>query len=250
MRACFSASFSRARSPGNGALTSLQSRPANLLPLHATSPATLRSTRTAEIDTQHLDEHLLPAMPPKRRSQVSRTSSSGQQSTLSFHGKHNKVTKPSAAQQTKAAKKEQALSKDVVDIETPIDDETTTADEAIQQQTKQEAATVDAAPDPLDSQGTVTSREVVLGGRAQQSDAGALGGKGSGWVGDEEEQARKVSDTQIKRYWRQKEQQRLAPRVHQEDLSVYEKVLREWDMSNQYGVSIDLRITVPLAQAR
>lgn len=175
-------------------------------------------------------------MPPKRRSEVSRTSSTGQQSTLSFHGKQNKVTKPSSAQQIKTAKKEQALAKGVVDIEEPADKEATTADEAIKQQTQDEAATLHTVPDPLESQGEVESTEDILGGRAPQSDVGAVGGKGSGWVADEEEQARKVSDTQIKRYWRQKEQERLAPRIHQDDLGVYEKVLREWDMSNQYGV--------------
>ena len=30
----------------------------------------------------------------------------------------------------------------------------------------------------------------------------------------------------------------MAPRVHQKDLSMYEKILREFDMSGQYGVSI------------
>lgn len=177
-------------------------------------------------------------MPPKRRSQVSRTSSTGQQSTLSFHGKQNRVTKPSSTQQAKSAKKEQSLVKDVVDIETHRDeDEDNTADAAIKQQAEQEAPALDAAPDPLDSKGYAASTEDVLGGRAPQSEMGAIGGKGSGWVDDEENQARKITDTQIKRYWRQKEQERLAPRVHQEDLGVYEKVLREWDMSNQYGVS-------------
>lgn len=180
----------------------------------------------------------LSAMPPKRRSQVSRTSSTGQQSTLSFHGKQNKVTKPATAQQTKSAKKAKVLVDDVVDIETQPEADQTTADEAIQQQAEQPATTVDAAPDPLDIKDEATTTEDILGGRAQQSDVGALGGKGSGWVADEEERARKITDTRIKQYWRQKEQERLAPRVHQQDLTVYEKVLREWDMSNQYGVSL------------
>lgn len=179
-------------------------------------------------------------MPPKRRSQVSRASSTGQQSTLSFHGKHNKVTKPATAQQIKSEKKAEALEKEVVDIETHTDEDETTADKAIAQQTKQEAATLDTVPDPFDSKNGATTTEDVLGGRAPQSNLGALGGKGSGWAADEEQQARKISDTQIKRYWRQKEQERMAPRVHQQDLTVYEKVLREWDMSNQYGVSVDL----------
>jgi len=114
-------------------------------------------------------------------------------------------------------------------------DEPTTAEVSIEQQAEAEAETLE---DPLKADGTAVKTEDVLGGRAQQSEVGALGGKGSGWVDDEEQQARKISDAQIKRYWRAKEQERLAPRVHQEDLTVYEKVLREWDMSGQYGVSL------------
>jgi DNA polymerase delta subunit 4 len=56
----------------------------------------------------------------------------------------------------------------------------------------------------------------------------------------EEEKASKVTAAQIKRYWRDREAERRAPRVHQEDLSVEEKVLRLWDMSSQYGVSSPL----------
>jgi len=53
----------------------------------------------------------------------------------------------------------------------------------------------------------------------------------------EEERASKVTDAQIKRYWRDREAERSAPRVHQGGLTVEEKVLRYWDMSSQYGVS-------------
>jgi DNA polymerase delta subunit 4 len=53
----------------------------------------------------------------------------------------------------------------------------------------------------------------------------------------EELKAEKVTDAQIKNYWREREAERKAPRVHQEGLSVEEKVLRLFDMSSQYGVS-------------
>lgn len=53
----------------------------------------------------------------------------------------------------------------------------------------------------------------------------------------EEQQALAVSDTAIRRYWRDREAERLAKRVHQEGLSVGEKVLRLWDVSSMYGVS-------------
>jgi DNA polymerase delta subunit 4 len=67
---------------------------------------------------------------------------------------------------------------------------------------------------------------------------GAVGGPvGSGWVGDEETRARKITETQIKKFWREKENDRLVPRVHQEDLGVHERVLRLWDISGEYGVS-------------
>lgn len=53
---------------------------------------------------------------------------------------------------------------------------------------------------------------------------------------EEEVRAEKVTDAQIRKYWRGREAERKAPRVHQEGLSVEEKVLRLFDMSSQYGV--------------
>ncbi|TVY32493.1 DNA polymerase delta subunit [Lachnellula subtilissima] len=59
----------------------------------------------------------------------------------------------------------------------------------------------------------------------------------------EEEKARKVSDAQVRRYWKEREAERRAPRVHQGDLGVEEKVLRLWDMSSQYGPAIGIART-------
>ncbi|KAN0119835.1 DNA polymerase delta, subunit 4 domain containing protein [Hyaloscypha variabilis] len=56
----------------------------------------------------------------------------------------------------------------------------------------------------------------------------------------EEERARKVTDAQIKRYWREREAERKAPRVHQEDVSLEEKILRLFDMSSQFGPCIGI----------
>ncbi len=52
-----------------------------------------------------------------------------------------------------------------------------------------------------------------------------------------EVKADKMSDAQIGKYWKSIEAERLAPRVHQEGLSLNEKVLRYFDVSSQYGVS-------------
>ena len=52
----------------------------------------------------------------------------------------------------------------------------------------------------------------------------------------EEIKAEKITPAQIKKYWREREAERRAPRVHQQELSVEEKILRLFDMSSQYGV--------------
>ncbi|KAI6837990.1 hypothetical protein KC340_g11966 [Hortaea werneckii] len=182
-------------------------------------------------------------MAPKRKSAAARTSSrqSSQQSTLSFHGKNNRVTKPSTSQEIKAEKKDPALLESLVRADEKAEP-SPVQDEVSQDATEHEAQPKEpeALDDPLKQSDEPTKTEDVLGGRAPQSDTGALGGKGSGWVSDEEQQARKISDTQIKRYWRAKEQERLAPRLHQEDMSVHERILREWDMSGQYGPCIGI----------
>ncbi|KAL8335371.1 hypothetical protein RB598_009527 [Gaeumannomyces tritici] len=53
-------------------------------------------------------------------------------------------------------------------------------------------------------------------------------------------EAEQVSDAQVRRYWRSLESRRLAPRVHQGDLDVDEKVLRYFDVSSQYGPCIGI----------
>jgi len=195
-------------------------------------------TASSLIATLQIDHHskYIAGMPPKRRSTGRNATTTRQQSTLSFHGKANKVTKPGQSLLGKSGKtkkdpialEDEISTTDVKDEAQPDLEEPTTAEKVIQQQTATEA---DALHDRS------TKVEDVLGGRAEPSTVGATGGKGSGWVGDEEEKARKVSDAQIKRYWQDKESQRLVPRVHQEDLGLHEKILREWDMSGQYGVS-------------
>jgi len=183
-------------------------------------------------------------MPPKRKSSGPRAvptrTPSNPQSTLSFHGKQNKVTKPGVAPATKQTKKDPAGLEDIARSEikteaTPDPEEPTTAETAITQQADDEARTL-ALPPAQHHTGADTHE--TLGGRAEESVVGATGGKGgAGWLADEEARARSVTESQIKLYWRQKESLRLAPRVHQEGMTVYEKVLREWDMSGQFGVS-------------
>ncbi|CAG9944255.1 unnamed protein product [Clonostachys rosea f. rosea IK726] len=55
--------------------------------------------------------------------------------------------------------------------------------------------------------------------------------------------AEKITKKQIETYWKGIEAKRIAPRVHQKDLSTNEKVLRYFDVSSQYGpcIGIDRR---------
>jgi len=49
-----------------------------------------------------------------------------------------------------------------------------------------------------------------------------------------------LTDAEIRRYWEKEEEKRRAPRVHQEGLSVNEKILRHFDLSSQYGPCIGI----------
>ncbi|EMD69822.1 hypothetical protein GGP41_000008 [Bipolaris sorokiniana] len=137
-------------------------------------------------------------MPPKGR--TPRAATKSQQSTLAFHGSTNKVTKsgikPQAAKKSNVEKKLKDATPELLET---WGAELTTTEVAIIEQTEQE----------------------VEGQRVEST--------------PEEEQARRISGAVIKRYWAEKEKQRRAARVHQEGLSVHDKVLREFDMSAHYG---------------
>ncbi|CAM1504013.1 Fc.00g016040.m01.CDS01 [Cosmosporella sp. VM-42] len=57
---------------------------------------------------------------------------------------------------------------------------------------------------------------------------------------DAELRAEKITEVQISKYWKSLENQRKAPRVHQQGLSLSEKVLRYFDVSSQYGPCIGI----------
>ncbi|KAL1645160.1 putative dna polymerase delta subunit 4 [Diplodia seriata] len=145
-------------------------------------------------------------MPPKRRASGPQT----RQATLAFHGASNRVTKPRGSPTGKA----KATNKSKQD---PILSESIT-------ETNLKA---EADPEPTEP----TTSELAI---AQQSQKEAAKAK----VSPEEKEASRITETQIKKYWKEKERARKAPRVHQQDVSLHEKVLREFDTSGQYGPCI------------
>ncbi|KAI9768530.1 MAG: hypothetical protein M1839_004019 [Geoglossum umbratile] len=118
-------------------------------------------------------------------------------------GSHSKITKPSVPTQTK--KKDPALIEAITRTPTPECVPTTKVDEVVLEQPKEEVAKLPKAK--------------------------------------EEEDAAKLSNAQLKRYWKAVEDERKAPRVHQQDLSLHEKILRHFDISSQYGPCIGIART-------
>ena len=174
-------------------------------------------------------------MAPKRRTSTPSTATQSQraQSTISFHKQGpNRITKPGAQRDAKSKKDASLLDTSRPNATDATLEQPTTADIAIAEQA---ASTIDelnssgdgeiSVEQPLEAD-SVTSKPIAPSAKPE-----------SAWDSPEGSKARKITDTQIKKYWLAKEQERKAPRVHQEGLTIREKLLREWDMSGQYGVS-------------
>ncbi|KFZ11221.1 hypothetical protein V502_07673 [Pseudogymnoascus sp. VKM F-4520 (FW-2644)] len=130
----------------------------------------------------------------------------GAQSTLSFNGAATRITKntgPAGKDLKKAEPAKTAPKTDVIDLDHAAD-----------------AEVQEAKPAPA---------QVQLPAPASASA-----------LTPEEEAADKVPHSQVLKYWRAKEAERLAPRIHQEGLSTEEKILRYFDMSSQYGPCVGI----------
>ncbi|KAF2708885.1 hypothetical protein K504DRAFT_433514 [Pleomassaria siparia CBS 279.74] len=139
-------------------------------------------------------------MPPKRR--TSGIAPKTQQSTLAFHGAANRVTKGGA--RTTDVKKNIPSAPAATNVKPQAEelaDEAgpTTVEAGIIEQVEQEVAVQKIAPTP------------------------------------EEDAARKTTDAKIKKYWGATGGKSEKMRVHRKDLSMHEKILRQFDMSGQYG---------------
>ncbi|KAF2645379.1 hypothetical protein P280DRAFT_417041 [Massarina eburnea CBS 473.64] len=124
------------------------------------------------------------------------------QSTLAFHGASNKVTKSGTRS---------ASAKNISD----------------------EASEKNAKPD---------SKEVVVIEETEEptmAEAAIIEQIEQAQSTPEEDEARKITAKKIQAYWRI-ESQSLAPRAHQKDLSLEQKILRKFDTSGHYGPCVGI----------
>ena len=177
-------------------------------------------------------------MPPPRR-KPSATAARAQQ-TLAFGPNSNKVTKPSLPTAgSGSSKKKNNNNKKPSPTSTPADADRlqkAVADISTPSPGPDDEGQEEGYPPPPERQ-LESPRALAIRGQSTAATAAT----GEDVKGEAEERAGRVSETQVKRYWKGKEDERIAPRVHQRGLSVDEKILRHFDLSSQYGVSVLVR---------
>ncbi|EAW16285.1 putative DNA polymerase delta subunit 4 [Aspergillus fischeri NRRL 181] len=151
-------------------------------------------------------------MPTTRRRGGNTAASRSGQSTLSFGGK-SRVTKPSAT--STRSQKTKHLE--------PISAAVSSTEEV------PDADQVPVAPSEP-SQPHVAELAVRQQAREEIQQP----------LSEEDQKAIRITEQELQRYWKKEEQTRKAPRVHQEDLSLHEKILRHFDLSSQYGPCIGI----------
>ncbi|KAG6075990.1 hypothetical protein E4U33_001959 [Claviceps sp. LM78 group G4] len=156
-------------------------------------------------------------MPTTRRSTAAaargRTDSTKGQSTISFT---NKVTKPVAKNVKSVVATPKTTTVDIPERTKPIEEKTKEdvnkkdedgAEHEHEEESQQQAPQLETAPPK---------------------------------ISETETRAGELTDAHINKYWKSIERQRKASRVHQQGISVNEKVLRYFDVSSEYGPCIGI----------
>ena len=166
-------------------------------------------------------------MPPGRRGRPpgSKSTPANPQQRLSFGpNASNKITKPSTLSQPHS-KKLSPTQRSVLSaaIKDEIEDAAPESPSAEQEEKVKQEAVLKQQEEEKSLPIRRNAREKVEKQTQEKRDV-------------KEVEAMKISEAQINRYWKAKEEARIAPRVHQKGLGVHEKVLREFDLSSQFGV--------------
>ncbi|KAL8665903.1 MAG: hypothetical protein Q9202_001839 [Teloschistes flavicans] len=173
-------------------------------------------------------------MPPGSRGRPRGSTPSNAQSTLAFGGRNNKITKPSRPSPATGKKLSGSVSPSVKqneDVAKAIDDEPVKAPQV--DNVKDDEIVNE---DPTLAEG----REHELAIRQSQQQKKKKKKKEETKKDEAWEKARKISDAAVNRYWHDREAERKAARVHQEELTLHDKILRHFDLSSQYGPCVGL----------
>ncbi|KAL4923918.1 putative DNA polymerase delta subunit 4 [Aspergillus undulatus] len=146
-------------------------------------------------------------MPPARRRGGNTASTRSNQPVLSF-GAKSRVTKPSAAPSTPSEK--------------------TKALEPLASAVSRKDASKDTSEEPENPHVTELAVRSQAKAEIQQP------------LSELDKQAAKITKKQLQEYWIREEAQSRGPRVHHENLSLDEKILRHFDLSSQYGPCVGI----------
>ncbi|KAL2819780.1 hypothetical protein BJX63DRAFT_428559 [Aspergillus granulosus] len=146
-------------------------------------------------------------MPPARRRGGKAATTRSTQPVLSF-GAKSRVTKPSAGPSTPSekAKALEPLAATIADTESPRES--------------------------LESNSTSPSQPHVAELAVRQQAKAEIQQP----LSEDDKKATRISKKQLQEYWKKEELKSRGPRVHHDDLSLEEKILRHFDLSSQYGV--------------
>lgn len=155
-------------------------------------------------------------MPPRRKASGP-AASARSQGTLSFSG----VTKASKSAPVTSAKQ------NLIDTTSP------------KAKVKQDAVEIELAERTKDAEVETPEEEVKVPAIKSKKETKSK----------EILEAEKITDAKVKKYWKEEENKRKAPRVHQQGLTVHEKILRHFDLSSQFGVCYSfLLLSSPLRE--
>ncbi|EXJ84404.1 hypothetical protein A1O3_05071 [Capronia epimyces CBS 606.96] len=183
-------------------------------------------------------------MPRGRKPKASTGSAASHaQSTLSFNSKSARVTKPSTRQDETTKKR--VINHLSESAPAQIEEEVVAA-QTSEQKPETRSVEVGVTPEPQPELESihidVATRESPSSTPAQSPRTKPKTKRTTVQAGQDarEVAAEKVTAAQLKKYWQAEEDSRLAPRVHQENLSLHEKILRHFDLSSQYGPCIGI----------
>ncbi|KAL9000086.1 MAG: hypothetical protein Q9169_001161 [Polycauliona sp. 2 TL-2023] len=167
-------------------------------------------------------------MPPSRRGRPPGSTNNNPraaQKTLAFGRNNNKITKPSLPPPSS-----RKVSKAAKDADTTTPPPAASEVAKIEDIVNTEEVKAEPDADLVDEDPSlVEGRKMAIRTDVRKGEKDIM-----------EEKARGLSEAAVKKYWREREGERKAPRVHQTTLTLHEKILRHFDLSSQYGPCIGI----------